>query len=154
MLIDNSLAYTPNKLTNVHSEKKRQPKSHKRKLKHESKVGETAVKCKSLSDRSHKDVEPEGDTQALEHKSRDKNLGYFVFVHSDGSGSDDSRVPGLKSPLSPMSLVSSPQGDLEWDEDIGSAAPTTSEDETWTSLYRSVANNRFLLTVDFVLPIC
>lgn len=60
-------------------------------------------------------------------RSFSKNQGYFVFIHGEGSSN--------KSPISPVTLVPSPQ-DLEWDEEIGNVAPTTSEDETWTSMYK------------------
>lgn len=36
------------------------------------------------------------------------------------------------------STPTSPQTDLEWDEDIGNVAATTSEDESVTSMYKSV----------------
>lgn len=123
-------------LPNISSTRKRHVRC-KRKLKHDSKHGETVVKCKSFTDRGVKSsVEPTEDVLRQEAVTKiEKNQGYFVFIHSDGSSSDESRVPSSKSPLSPQALTPSPQGDLEWDEDIGNVAPTTSEDETWSSMY-------------------
>ncbi|CAH2243530.1 jg9411 [Pararge aegeria aegeria] len=66
----------------------------------------------------------------------EKNQGYFVFIHSDGSSSDEGKIGGSKSPTSPSSLASTPQADLEWDEEIVSVAPSTKEDEKWTTMYK------------------
>lgn len=117
--------------------RKRQVKSHKRKLRHDGLQNETVVKCKSLSDRMFKDYYADSIASTADD-SNEKNQGYFVFIHSEGSSSDEGRIPGLKSPLSPPSLLTSPQADLEWDEEIGNVAPTTSEDETWSSMYKLV----------------
>lgn len=124
-------------MSKVTSTRKRQVKSHKRKLRHDSQQNETVVKCKNLSDRMFKDYYAENIASTTE-EGMDKNQGYFVFIHSEGSSSDEGKLPGLKSPLSPPSLTMSPQADLEWDEEIGNVAPTTSEDETWSSMYKLV----------------
>ncbi|KAG6454088.1 hypothetical protein O3G_MSEX008474 [Manduca sexta] len=119
--------------------RKRVVKCHKRKIKQESSNGESAVKFKNVSDKKFKDY-CVGQYEAIgiveEGVKPDKNQGYFVFIHSDGSSSDESRFSGLRAPLSPPSLTPSPQADLEWDEDIGTVAATTSEDETWSSMYK------------------
>ncbi|KAG7311524.1 hypothetical protein JYU34_002570 [Plutella xylostella] len=119
------------------SSKKRHGKSQKRKLRNDGKNSETAVKLKNFGDRKDKEGLSLDDNSVSREElaTSDKNQGYFVFIHSEGSSSDDSRVPALKSPLSPATPT--PQGDLEWDEDIntGSIAPTTREDETWSSMY-------------------
>ncbi|XP_045771523.1 CARD- and ANK-domain containing inflammasome adapter protein-like [Maniola jurtina] len=114
--------------------KKRHSKSHKRKLK-STECEETVIKCKNLSDRTFKETQL-GENDSLRGQNPDKNQGYFVFIHSEGSSSDESKIGGCKSPVSPSSLVSTPQADLEWDEEIGNVAPTTSEDETWSSMYK------------------
>lgn len=116
--------------------KKRHSKSHKRKLK-STECEETVIKCKNLSDRTFKETQL-GENDSLQGQNPDKNQGYFVFIHSEGSSSDESKIGGCKSPVSPSTLVSTPQADLEWDEEIGNVAPTTSEDETWSSMYKSV----------------
>lgn len=134
LLIEYSKTSSASKVT---STRKRQVKSHKRKLKHDSQQTETVVKCKNLSGRMFKDYYAESIASTTK-ESMDKNQGYFVFIHSEGSSSDEGKLPGLKSPLSPPSLTMSPQADLEWDEEIGNVAPTTSEDETWSSMYKLV----------------
>ncbi|XP_049869319.1 ankyrin-3 [Pectinophora gossypiella] len=137
LLVDASKSSNNHKIAPHSPQRKRHVKSHKRKIVHEEANDETVVKCKTLSDRNFMDYhvgrENFGPTTA---NSKDKNQGYFVFIHSEGSSSDEGRVPGLKSPLSPPSLTPSPQADLEWDEEIGNVAPTTSEDETWSSMYK------------------
>lgn len=40
------------------------------------------------------------------------------------------------SPLYSVPMMPSPHDDLEWDEDIGNAAPVTSDDESWCAMYR------------------
>ncbi|CAB3249985.1 unnamed protein product [Arctia plantaginis] len=119
--------------------RKRHIKCHKRKLKHYGRHEETVVKCKNHNDRTLKDYKF-GHYDMMEiidnNGKTDKNQGYFVFIHSEGSSSDESKIGSLKSPLSPTLLTPSPQADLEWDEEIGNVAPTTSEDETWSSMYK------------------
>lgn len=112
-------------------------KRHKRKLKNGIN-DETVVKCKNLSERTFKDYYVgQCNLGAVQENARaERNQGYFVFIHSEGSSSDESRISSLKSPLSPTTLTPSPQADLEWDEEIGNVAPMTSEDETWTSMYK------------------
>lgn len=107
--------------------RKRSTKCHKRKLKHDEQNGDIVVKYKNFNEKKLKDC-----------SNPVKNQGHFVFIHNDGSSSDESRFASLMSPVSPSSLTSSPQADLEWDEDIGNVAPSTSEDETWTALYKFV----------------
>lgn len=124
-------------MSKVSSTRKRQVKSHKRKLKIDSQQNETVVKCKNLSDRMFKDYYAESIASTTA-ETMEKNQGYFVFIHSEGSSSDEGKLPALKSPLSLPSLTMSPQADLEWDEEIGNVAPTTSEDETWSSMYKLV----------------
>uniref|UniRef100_A0A2A4K1M0 SOCS box domain-containing protein n=1 Tax=Heliothis virescens TaxID=7102 RepID=A0A2A4K1M0_HELVI len=120
------------------SSKKRLVKCHKRKLRHNGQHDETVVKCKNLNDRTFKDFHF-GQYEAVgvnETSSKaDANQGYFVFIHSEGSSSDESKM-SVKSPITSSPLTPSPQADLEWDEDIGNVAPTTSEDETWSSMYK------------------
>ncbi|CAH0700619.1 unnamed protein product [Spodoptera exigua] len=119
----------------VGSPKKRQMKCHKRKLRHHGPQDETVVKCKSMNDRNFKDLNFGQETKVKGSQKTETNQGYFVFTHSDGSSSDESKIGSLKSPMTPSPLTPSPQ-DLEWDEDIGNVAPTTSEDESWTSMYK------------------
>ncbi|XP_061729376.1 ankyrin-2-like [Cydia pomonella] len=123
----------------THSSRKRHLKTHKRKIKNDGSQEETLTKYKNPSDRKCMGLQLEniGPSQT---SNRDVNRGYFVFIHSDGSSSDESRITSLLSPLSPVSLTPSPQDDLEWDEEIGNVAPTTSEDETWTSMYKWYAS--------------
>lgn len=120
--------------------RKRHTKSHKRKLKHDSQHPETVVKCKNLNERNFKDcyLDCGSVSTSPEETVSIQNQGYFVFVHSEGSSSDESKISSFKSPLSPLSLMPSPQEDLEWDEEIGNVAPTTTEDETWSSMYKLV----------------
>ncbi|KAJ8729440.1 hypothetical protein PYW08_001021 [Mythimna loreyi] len=121
------------------SPKKRLVKCHKRKLRNHGQHDETVVKCKSLNDRTFKDFHfAQYETVGVKDdpSKSDTNQGYFVFIHSEGSSSDESKMGSLKSPITSSSLTPSPQADLEWDEDIGNVAPTTSEDETWSSMYK------------------
>lgn len=119
------------KTTSISCSRKRSVKCQKRKLnKLDVQSGESSVKCKNLNDRLYK--------EQPECMRPDRNQGYFVFIHSEVSSSDENRIASLKSPLSPTSLTPSPQADLEWDEEIGNVAPTTSEDETWSSMYKFV----------------
>lgn len=111
--------------------KKRNLKSQKRKLRHSGHIDQTTIKYKSLCDRSLKTYHIDNDS-----KLQDKNQGYYVVMHSEGSSSDESRLNSLKSPSSPLSLPTTPLSDLEWDEEIGNIAPTTKEDETWSSMYK------------------
>ncbi|KAM3964727.1 uncharacterized protein ACR2FA_001117 [Aphomia sociella] len=137
MLIDASKT-NPTIKTHNAMPRKRHTKSHKRKLRHDSQHDETVVKCKNISERSYKDYYMgHCSIGAIQESSNsDKNQGYFVFIHSEGSSSDESKMSSLKSPVSPSTLTPSPQADLEWDEEIGNVAPTTSEDETWSSMYK------------------
>ncbi|CAG9784426.1 unnamed protein product [Diatraea saccharalis] len=120
--------------------RKRHLKSHKRKFKHDWQ-SETAVKCKNMNERKLKEYYNTGQynnfASRQENSKFERNQGYFVFIHSEGSSSDESKVTCLKS-LSPSSLTPSPQSDLEWDEEIDNDTPIvgTSEDETWSSMYR------------------
>ncbi|XP_039762725.1 ankyrin-3-like [Pararge aegeria] len=116
------------------STKKRYSKSHKRKL-NSSECDETVVKCKNISDRTFKECQID-ESDSLIGQTPEKNQGYFVFIHSDGSSSDEGKIGGSKSPTSPSSLASTPQADLEWDEEIVSVAPSTKEDEKWTTMYK------------------
>ncbi|XP_072936576.1 uncharacterized protein [Epargyreus clarus] len=139
LLIDASKTdkYSYKMVSTQNIQKKRQIKSQKRKLKSSAQNDEMVVKCKNLNDRTMKTSKgPVESTDSADDIQKDRNQGYFVIIHSDGSSSDESKINSLKSPLSPPSLVTSPQADLEWDEDIGNFAPTTSEDETWSSMYR------------------
>ncbi|KAJ2953624.1 hypothetical protein O0L34_g1228 [Tuta absoluta] len=112
--------------------RKRHVKTHKRKIRHEVQHDETIVKCRTFKDYH---VGRENINTTVD-ETQDKNQGYFVFIHSEGSSSDEGRIPGIRSALSTPSLTPSPQADLEWDEEIGNVAPTTSEDETWSSMYK------------------
>lgn len=64
----------------------------------------------------------------------ENNRGYYVFIHDDDSSMEDSNFnyhrPGA------LCMTPSPQADLEWDENIGNFAAMTSEDETWSSMYK------------------
>ncbi|RVE42749.1 hypothetical protein evm_012610 [Chilo suppressalis] len=121
--------------------RKRNYKSHKRKYKHDWQP-ETVVKCKNMNEKKLKESNDTGQYKSLASRQDgskfEKNQGYFVFIHSEGSSSDENKVPGLKSPTSPLPLTPSPQSDLEWDEEINSDTPVvgTSEDETWSSMYK------------------
>lgn len=106
-------------------------KGHKRKLiKNDVQCGESSVKCKNLNERLHK-----SQTECIKP---DLNQGYFVFIHNESSSTEENRATSLISPASPSSLIPSPQEDLEWDEEIGNFAATTTEDETWSSMYKFV----------------
>ncbi|XP_023943012.2 ankyrin-3-like [Bicyclus anynana] len=133
-LIDACTANSTIKKPSQGCTKKRYSKSHKRKL-NSSECEETVVKYKNLSDRTFKETQID-ENDSLRGQTPEKNQGYFVFIHSDGSSSDESRIGGSKSPISPSSLASTPQAELEWDEEIVNVAPSTSEDETWTSMYK------------------
>ncbi|XP_028043180.1 putative ankyrin repeat protein RF_0381 isoform X3 [Bombyx mandarina] len=129
---------TPQSKNNQAPSRKRTLKCHKRKFKHDGQISETVVKFKNINEKKIKDYSV-GKCEKLDlsHTGQiEKNKGYFVFIHNDGSSSDETRVPSLKSPKSSSSMSPSPQADLEWDEDIGNTAPTTSEDETWSSMYK------------------
>ncbi|XP_045510929.1 ankyrin repeat domain-containing protein 50-like [Colias croceus] len=118
------------------AKKKHCVKSHKRKYKGTGQHDDSVSKCKNRSHRVNVDFQNEKDTLKSNSSTRtDKNQGYFVFINSDGSSSDESRFSNVISPKSP-SLATTPLAELEWDEDIGSVAPTTSEDETWSSMYK------------------
>ncbi|CAG5022018.1 unnamed protein product [Parnassius apollo] len=137
LLIDATLA---NKDLSQDNAKERNVKTHKRKYKNNGQNCETVIKCKNLNDRTlrerHLNHSGSIDSSVQGCSSLDNNQGYYVFIHSDGSSSDESRISSLRSPVTPPSLVTSPQIDLEWDEEIGSVAPMTSEDETWSSMYK------------------
>ncbi|XP_026738480.1 serine/threonine-protein phosphatase 6 regulatory ankyrin repeat subunit B-like isoform X2 [Trichoplusia ni] len=111
----------------------------KRKLRHSVQQDESVAKCKALKDRNYKDYDSFETCEAKTSRS-DKNQGYFIFTHSEGSSSDESKTSSLKSPVTSSSLTPSPQADLEWDEDIVNVAPTTSEDETWSTMYKWYAS--------------
>lgn len=119
--------------------KTRRVKSHKRKLK-SGQYYETVVKWKNLNDRSYQECHLKHsdslDCDIHECSYLDNNQGYFVYIHSDGSSSDESRISNTHSPIPTPPLPTSPHIDLEWDEEIGCVAPTTREDETWSSIYR------------------
>ncbi|CAG4944841.1 unnamed protein product [Colias eurytheme] len=118
------------------AKKKHCVKSHKRKYRGTGQHEDNVSKCKNRSHRVNVDFQNEKDTLKSNTSTRtDKNQGYFVFINSDGSSSDESKFSNIISPKSP-SLVTTPLAELEWDEDIGSVAPTTSEDETWSSMYK------------------
>ncbi|CAH2104638.1 unnamed protein product [Euphydryas editha] len=115
--------------------KKKHTKSHKRKLRNSGHQDEMVVKCKHLNERTYK-VDNTNENISLQGSSHENNQGYFVFIHNDGSSSDESKIGSSKSPVSSSSIVSTPQAELEWDEEILNVAPTTSEDESWTSMYK------------------
>lgn len=117
------------------SPKHKHVKCCKRKLRCNAQQDESVVKCKTSKDRNFKDYDSFKKCEAKTSKG-DKNQGYFVFTHSEGSSSDDSKTSSLKSPVLSASLTPSPQADLEWDEDIVNVAPTTSEDEAWSTTYK------------------
>ncbi|KAJ0181839.1 hypothetical protein K1T71_002561 [Dendrolimus kikuchii] len=128
-------ASKPSNMSNVPSHcRKRSTKSNKRKLKHDVGQDEQVGKYKSFCEKKFKDTSQSGFKDGS--TKSDKNQGYFVFIHNEGPSSNDTRIASLRSPLSPSPLTPSPQADLEWDEDIGTVAPTTSEDETWSSMYK------------------
>ncbi|XP_026757186.2 ankyrin-3 [Galleria mellonella] len=138
LLIDATKTNSPTKIPHSGSLRKMHTKSQKRKLRLDGQHDETVVKCKNINERSFKEYcMGHCNIGAIQESSNmEKNQGYFVFIHSEGSTSDESKMSSLKSPLSPTTLTPSPQADLEWDEEIGSVAPTTSEDETWSSMYK------------------
>lgn len=118
---------------------RKQHKSHKRKYRHDG-PPETVVKCKSKNKKEfieYYSMSQENSTLKPDNRV-DRNQGYFVMIHSEGSSSDESKVASVKNSLSPPSLTPSPQSDLEWDEEIDNRAPVanTSEDESWTSMYK------------------
>lgn len=115
--------------------RKRPLKSHKRKLKHDTGQDEHIGKHRGFNEKKFKDTCSESLFEEESSKFY-KNQGYFVFVHNEGSSSNETRISSKKLQLSPSSLISSPQADLEWDEEIGTVAPSTSEDETWSSMYK------------------
>lgn len=141
--------YLQNKNATQTYSKKRHVKLHKRKLRGSTQHDETVIKYKNLNDRTFRSSPMSESSSVLQDSQKsDKNQGYFVFIHSEGSSSDESKMCSLKSPVSPSSLVSSPQAELEWDEETANVAPTTSEDETWSSMYKYVyytnsLSNRF-----------
>lgn len=118
--------------------KKKYSKSQKRKLHSSGHQDETVVKCKNLNERIPK-VDKTNEYVPLQGSHHRNNQGYFVVIHNDGSSIDESKIGNLKSPVSSSSLVSSPQAELEWDEEITNVAPTTSEDESWTAMYRYIS---------------
>lgn len=134
ILIDATLSSSESKTsTSIISRKKH--KSNKRKYQH-SGPAETVVKYKNINDRN-KDCYnlSHCDTKKQENTQLDRNQGYFVVIHSDGSSSEESKVSSI---LTSSSLTPSPQSDLEWDEEIDNDTPVvdTSEDESWTSMYK------------------
>lgn len=141
-LIEACKSYYPqNKNFTQSYSKKRHVKTHKRKLKSSAPHDDTVIKCKNPHERALK-CNPvcESSSVLQDNQKCEKNQGYFVFIHSEGSSSDESKMCSLKSPMSPTSQVSSPQAELEWDEEIANVAATTSEDETWSSMYKYVNN--------------
>lgn len=139
VLLNASQTSSTSKVSSLNVTRKRQIKCQKRKLKHQIYQEETVIKCKNLNDRPYKNYNlGQYDTVGIKDNNAkmDKNQGYFVFIHNEGSSSDESKSGGLKSPLSSSSLTPSPQDELEWDEEIGAVAPTTTEDETWSSMYK------------------
>ncbi|KAL4708105.1 hypothetical protein ACJJTC_009884 [Scirpophaga incertulas] len=118
-------------------------KSQKRKHRYDSQP-ETMIKYKNMNDKKFKEHYDNDQYSSLglrqENIERkcERNQGYFVFIHNEGSSSEDSKISNLKTPLSPTSLTPSPQSDLEWDEEIDNEAPVagTSDDDTWTSMYK------------------
>ncbi|XP_068620849.1 ankyrin repeat domain-containing protein 50 [Battus philenor] len=129
LLIDATVTNKAESQNNV--PKRRNVKCYKRKLKSNSQYSETKIKYREC----HLECCENIDSEIAESSNFDNNQGYYVFIHSDGSSSDESRV-NLRSPVTPPSMPISPQIDLEWDEDIVNVAPTTSEDETWSSMYK------------------
>lgn len=110
-------------------------KTHKRKLRNFGyQHDETVIKYKNRSDRYSKSTEIKENYHSYD-ETKIGNQGYFVFVHGESSSSDESKLNSSITPTSPSSVISTPS-DLEWDENIGKFAPTTSEDETWTSMYK------------------
>ncbi|XP_038207814.1 ankyrin-2-like [Zerene cesonia] len=116
------------------SKKKHSVKSHKRKYRGTGQHDDNVSKCKNRTHRVNVDFQNEKGNLISNSTKTDKNQGYFVIVNSDGSSSDESRLSNIISPKS--SLAATPLAELEWDEDIGNVAPTTSEDETWSSMYK------------------
>ncbi|CAK1540490.1 unnamed protein product [Leptosia nina] len=115
-------------ISNVDLKRKRF-KSHKRKFKAIEYNGNVS-KCEHRSE----EYQVDGNKSKL---NSNKSQDYVVLLSSDGSSSDESRIGcNSKSPTSPLSSTTVPLADLEWDEDIGTFAPNTSEDETWSSMYR------------------
>lgn len=142
LLIDASAPASHSSTVAPHSviSRKRLTKSHKRKYRYDG-PAETVVKCKNKNDKKFIEYYSMGHNEnvTLKQDNRlDRNQGYFVMIHSEGSSSDESKVSSLKASLSPPSLTPSPQSDLEWDEEIDNQAPIadTSEDESWTSMYK------------------
>lgn len=140
LLIDACKFNYPQNRNVTHSySKKRHVKTNKRKLRSSSQQDDTVIKCKNPHDRILKCNPVSENTSVLQDTQKcEKNQGYFVFIHGEGSSSDESKMCSLKSPVSPSSQVSSPLAELEWDEETANVAPTTSEDETWSSMYKYV----------------
>ncbi|GBP23948.1 Ankyrin-3 [Eumeta japonica] len=143
LLIDNSYSCTALHKTSPNNSSIRKPNSkpHKRKLRNDLHLDEVVAKTKNLNDsRTIKDCynssrDQKSFSKSDKNQSIEKNQGYFVFNY-DEDGTDESQVSQV-SVLSSMSpLTPSPQADLEWDEEIGNVAASTSEDETWSSLYK------------------
>lgn len=135
LLIDATLSTSAtNTSTSVVTRKRH--KSYKRKYQHGASA-QTVVKYKNINDRKIKDCFGlnHHDTIIQDNIKPEKNQGYFVVIHSEGSSSDESKVSSL---LTTTSLTPSPQSDLEWDEEIDNDTPVvdTSEDESWTSMYK------------------
>ncbi|OWR42419.1 putative ankyrin repeat-containing protein [Danaus plexippus plexippus] len=126
---------TPKKLSPNSASKKRHSKTQKRKMRGNCPNEDTVIKCKNTCDRKIRSSPLNESDSFQDSLKSDKNQGYFVFIHSDGSSSDESKL-SLKTPVSPTSAVSTPQLDLEWDEETINVAPTTKEDETWSSMYQ------------------
>ncbi|XP_045532457.1 ankyrin-3-like [Pieris brassicae] len=111
-------------------------RSHKRKLKSVGPHDGSVSKFKNTSEelyQCHKQ-----NINGKEIKNNEKiNQDILVSLNSDGSSSDSSSESkaGNTKPQA-ASVATSLHVDLEWDEDIGTAAPITHEDETWSSIYR------------------
>nr|XP_026487633.1 ankyrin-3-like [Vanessa tameamea] len=128
----------PNK-SEIHSKKKNY-NLHKRKLHSVGHQDATNVKCKNVNDKTLKgETSNENMSSLQESHQSEHNQGYFVFIHNESSSSDEGKKP-TKSPVSPTASVLTLQPELEWDEEIVNVAPTTSEDETWSSMYKWYAD--------------
>lgn len=99
---------------------------------------ETNAKNKTLSDRRSK-LESDPSKESI-------NQGYFKMIHEDGSSSEESQVGGVTLPMIPIS----PLTELEWDEDIGNVAASTSEDESVASMYKLVYLQAFIYSHLFI----
>ncbi|XP_050361649.1 serine/threonine-protein phosphatase 6 regulatory ankyrin repeat subunit B [Nymphalis io] len=138
ILIDACKSTSVQHKSQIYSKKKH--RKQMRKLRGVGHPDETLIKCKNFNDKTIKgETSNENVPLSQESHQSEHNQGYFVFKHDESSSSDESKK-NIKSPVSPTAAVSTSQAELEWDEEIVNVAPTTSEDEIWSSLYKWYAD--------------